>query len=94
MEVLPFKYLDLEQVLEMSPCRSKSALYLAIKKGEAPEPDRIGGRSLWRSDKIATWMQTQADTADRERQQRADVGATHARRMVEARQAKSTLLAA
>lgn len=93
MEVLPFKYLDLEQVLEVSPCRSKSALYLAIKKGEAPEPDRIGGRSLWRSDKIAAWMQAQAESADRERQKRASEGAMHARRMVEARQAKPLLAA-
>lgn len=86
---MKFRYMDLDEVLRSSPCRSKSALYAAIKNGEAPPPDRIGGRSLWRSDFIEAWILRAAEEADAERARRSEQGAAIASRMLRGRHSKA-----
>ena len=70
-QVLPFQYLELADVLAASPIRSKSGLYSAIRLGKAPAPDLIGGRSLWRSDRISEWLLEVAARADAGRKELA-----------------------
>lgn len=83
--VLPFKYMELNEVTQASPCKSKSSLYAAIKRGDAPPPDRIGGRSLWRSDRIAEWLCSLAAAADAERSERTEKAREKAQRMISGR---------
>jgi predicted DNA-binding transcriptional regulator AlpA len=80
---LSFVYLSADQVCNVGPIRSKSALYRAIRDGKAPEPDRVGGRSLWRSDRIDVWLRDVAAEADRERQARAERAGESQRRRLE-----------
>ena len=85
MSNLPFSFMPLSEVLAAGPKKSKSSLFEAVKKGRAPEPDRIDGRTLWRSDRIAAWIEAEAAKADAEREERNLKAKTKANRMVAAR---------
>ena len=86
---LPFTYLPKKVVLGAIGGRSSASLYDAIQKGNFPPPDKIGSRSLWRSDVIAAWLVEQAEKAEAERNERAKVGRDQAQRLVKARQSPS-----
>ncbi len=85
MDNLPFIYMELEAVMAAGPFKSKSTLYAKIKAGEFVEPDRINGRSLWRSDRIAQYLTAQAAKADAEREERSKQAQAKAQRLVAAR---------
>lgn len=83
---LPFTYMTLGAV-SAATGKSKSTIYAAIAEDPPtfPEPDHVGGRSLWRSTLIAEYLARQAAAADEERAQRSEAAQAKARRMVEAR---------
>ena len=82
---LPFRYLSKKTVLEVGPYKSNSSLCAQIKAGNFPAPDHIGGRAMWRSDRVAQWLTEHAAKADAEREQRAKVAQKRAQKMVRAR---------
>ncbi len=82
---LPFTYLPINDVcLALGKC-GHSTLYDKVKKGEVPAPDKIGNRSLWRSDVLAKWLEDNAAKAETEREERAKTARSSAQRMVNAR---------
>jgi predicted DNA-binding transcriptional regulator AlpA len=82
---LIFRFMTLGDVLSAGPKKSKSSLFDAVKKGRAPEPDRIDGRTLWRSDRVAAWIEAEAAKADAEREERNRRARSKAQRMVAGR---------
>ena len=86
---LNFWFMTLPDVLSVGPKKSKSSLFDAVKKGRAPEPDRIDGRTLWRSDRVAAWIEAEAAKADAEREERNRRARAKAERMVERRRVLS-----
>lgn len=82
---LPFNYLAIDAVLEASGIGSKSDLYKKIREKKFPEPDRLDGRSRWRSDRIAQWLTEQAAKADADREARAKAARQKGQRMRAAR---------
>lgn len=85
LSVLPFKYLSISEVCAAFGNCGRSSLYSAIQKGNAPPPDKVGSRSLWRSDVIAAWLEKRAADAAAERDERAKIAKSAAQRMVKAR---------
>lgn len=84
---LPFTYMTLDAVMQATG-KSKSTIYAEIAAAAFPEPDRHGGRSLWRSTSIAEYLTRQAATADGERDARAAATKERAQRMVAGRKRK------
>lgn len=82
---LPFTYLAIDAVLAASGIGSKSDLYKKIREKKFPEPDRLDGRSRWRSDRIAQWLTEQGAKADAERGERAKAAREKGQRMLQAR---------
>lgn len=82
MDGISLAYLDLTQVLSISPYRSKTVLWGAMKKGEFPQPDRIGGRSLWRSDLVDQAIKNAADRAEAERKAAAGKATARSSKML------------
>lgn len=84
---LPFTYLPIDDVcIAIGKC-GVSTLYDKIKRNEFPPPDKIGNRSLWRSDVVASWLAEQAQRANAEREERTKAARVKADRMVRARAA-------
>lgn len=86
MECLPFVYLDLERVLEVSPYRGKTSLYAAINAGHFPAAIKSGGRSLWRSDQVA---EANAQYSARHSDELAQKARNNALRLVKAKREKA-----
>ncbi|MFM9966945.1 MAG: helix-turn-helix transcriptional regulator [Burkholderiales bacterium] len=84
MDDLPFRYMPKPVVLEAVGF-GHSTLAEKVLKGEFPPPDKIGSRSLWRSDLVARWLTEQAVKAEAEREERAKLARDKAYRMVQAR---------
>jgi hypothetical protein len=82
-----FRWLTVEQLLEVSPFKSKSRLYEAIRRGDWPPLDRIGGRSLQRSDVAAEANEKHATRAEADRAERERQASERSKRLVEARRA-------
>lgn len=87
---LPFFYMPKPDVLKATGLGSSSSLYDAIQKGTFPPPDKIGSRSLWRSDIVGKWLTEQAAKAEAERAERANLARGKAQRMVKARDLQKT----
>lgn len=85
---LPFKYMPKPAVLEAVGF-GHSTLADKVKKREFPPPDKIGSRSLWRSDLVAKWLTEQAAKAEADREERAKLARDKAYRMVRARERMS-----
>ena len=84
---LPFTYMPINDVrVAIGKC-SASTLYERIKRNEFPPPDKVGSRSLWRSDVVAKWLEEQSQQAQTERVQRAKAARAKADQMVRARAA-------
>lgn len=86
---LPFTYLPIDAVLEATGIGSRSTLYAKIQAKEFPEPDHIGARARWRSDRVGEWLLTQAAQADSERGERTKAARAKAERMVQARRTQT-----
>ena len=89
-----FFYMTLREVLSVSPHKSRSQLLRKVRLGEFPEPDRIGGRCLWRSDRVAQANAEIAARADLEREERTRQARDKADRLVTARRSHVQLVAA
>ena len=87
MDDLPFNYLPKPTVLKAVGF-GHSTLAEKVKKGEFPPPDKIGSRSLWRSDLVGKWLTDQAARAEAERAERTKLAKDMAERMVRARERK------
>lgn len=53
-------YIDWTGVVAIGLCRSKSAVFRAIKDGRLPPPLKFGRRCLWRRSDIEAWIDAQA----------------------------------
>lgn len=56
------QFIKLPKVIELTG-KSRSAIYLAIKKGEFPQPIAIGSRAVaWLLDSIVEWQKSCIDS--------------------------------
>jgi len=85
VQYLPWTYMPIDDVCVAIGKCGVSTLYDKVKRKEFPPPDRIAGRSLWRSDIVARWLEEQARKADAEREERTKAAREKADRMVRAR---------
>ena len=87
---LPFIYLSINDVCVAAGDIGNSTLYTYINKGEFPPPEKLGSRSLWRSDVVAAWLENKSAQAAAERDERTQVARVAAQRMVDARVRRQT----
>jgi hypothetical protein len=85
MDDLPFRYMGLEEVCGVRGGASPAKQWGDVKKGLFPPPDKVGSRSLWRSDIVANWLLEQARKADQQRDADAKAATERANRLVRAR---------
>ena len=82
---LPFVYLAIDKVCEARGGCSASKHWEDVRRGLFPAPDKVGSRSLWRSDVVSAWLLEQARIAEENRQAQAKAGSERAQRLVRAR---------
>jgi prophage regulatory protein len=64
MAIINRKFIKLPEVID-TVGKSRSSIYMAIKKGEFPAPVRIGARAVaWTSESIALWQDACVNTSN------------------------------
>lgn len=59
--MVPLRYLTMKDVRKALGGRSRSAIYNDLDAGRLPQPLRLGGRLLWRSDELESHLARLAD---------------------------------